>query len=130
MKILDVKKVEKATKAAMLAYTKAFISQAKLRIMMITACLVLALAVQAQNFSKIDYRGKTKYEIAKVFEAKCMCSELDRETYYSNSYGAVMFYYNKFGICYKISVRRPLTFDQSISVVITKDETSKIYTVQ
>jgi hypothetical protein len=31
MKKLDVKKVEAATKAAMICYTKAFISQAKLR---------------------------------------------------------------------------------------------------
>jgi hypothetical protein len=48
MKNLDVKKVELATKAAMISYTKVIAQQVKLRMSMMMICFALVLTVSAQ----------------------------------------------------------------------------------
>jgi hypothetical protein len=137
MKTLDVKKVEAATKAAMICYTKAFISQAKLRIMMITTCLVIALTVQGQNFKSVDKFGMTKQQIADTCARVAWCrasndfSGEPADVYTGLDFPVVMFIY-KADKCYKIMVKNstPITFEKSYKVIAGKENGMFVYTVE
>jgi hypothetical protein len=149
MKTLDVKKVEAATKAAMIAYTKAFISQAKLHIAMITACFIISLSISAQNFKTIDFRGKTSSELPKLCYAIQFLSGVHNwvdengktdpngeevMTFRGYDFQNVWYQFDKKGICYKIIIRNhidhPIIFDKSVDYKVAYEDGVIVYTIE
>lgn len=149
MKTLDVKKVEAATKAAMICSMRAFVSQTKLHIAIITACLVISISVSSQNFKTIDFRGKTSSEIPKlccddqfIAGPHNWVNENGEEDpngeevmiFRGYDFQNVWFQFNKKGICYKIIVRnnvsKPIIFDKSIIYKVNLENGVTIYTIE
>jgi hypothetical protein len=102
------------------------------KILLTVSALLFCLCISAQNFKEIDFRGKTKTEISKIFQAKCMISTPTEDIYYSTEFSTVRLFYNNKHVCYKIMIRsgRNIKFDSDIFVEIKKDEDGVTYTIQ
>jgi hypothetical protein len=102
------------------------------KILLTFSALLFCLCISAQDFKQIDFRGKTTIEVAKTFHTKCMLSTPTEDIYYSCDFGVVRLFYNKSGLCYKMTIKsgKVITFDPDIFVDIQKDKYGLTYTIQ